>query len=643
MTNPFIIQEDNPNIKDKQLSRWYDRFAIGEEDFWVRGQTRLRSFLKNYKINFFIVVVFAVFVVLSGRLFYLQLLQGQSFLALAEGNRVKRIPLRAPRGIIYDTKRKILVENFPVFQLELIPRDANQAEIDNALQEINSIVPLDLEEVKNKIESTPPYSDEPILLQDNISYDNFLDLKILLHNKGGFNLSQIEVRRYPFAEQTSHLLGYLGRLGPNEKDLIRSGRYLYNDFIGRAGLEKQYENILKGENGYQEIEVNALGQQINFINEVEPKPGKSIILNVDLSLQTVLQQSLQKQLDKSEAKKAAAVAIDPFSGKILALVSLPTFDNNIFTDPLKKNELGKIFLDENQPLFFRPVQGEYPSGSTFKPIVAAAALAEKIITPRTTFLSTGGLRISRWFFPDWKTGGHGITNVTKAIAESVNTFFYYIGGGYDDFRGLGVKRITAYAKKFGLTQITGIDYPGEADGFLPSPEWKQKVKEERWYVGDTYNLSIGQGDVLVTPLQMAVAYSAIVNGGIRYQPQLVKAFLNEDTQTVEKVKPQVKARVDIDEKFLATVKEGLREAVEYGSARRLSLLKVTSGGKTGTAQVGGDKKPHAWFVGFAPYDKPEILLVIIIENAGEGSTYAVPVAYDVFKWYFDDNKNTDKQ
>ncbi len=643
MTNPFIIQEDNPNIKDKQLSRWYDRFAIGEEDFWVRGQTRLRSFLKNYKINFFIVVVFAVFLVLSSRLFYLQLLQGQSFLALAEGNRVKRIPLRAPRGIIYDAKRKILVENFPVFQLELIPRDANQAEIDDILQEINSIVSLDLEEVKNKIKSTPPYSDEPILLQDNISYDDFLDLKILLHNKGGFNLSQIEVRRYPFAEQTSHLLGYLGRLGPNEKDLVRSGRYLYNDFIGRAGLEKQYENILKGENGYQEIEVNALGQQINFINEVEPKPGKSIILNIDLSLQTVLQKSLQKQLDKSEAKKAAAVAIDPFSGEILALVSLPTFDNNIFTDPLKKNELSKIFLDENQPLFFRPVQGEYPSGSTFKPIVAAAALAEKIITPRTTFLSTGGLRISRWFFPDWKAGGHGITNVTKAIAESVNTFFYYIGGGYDDFRGLGVKRITAYAKKFGLTQITGIDYPGEADGFLPSPEWKEKVKKERWYVGDTYNLSIGQGDVLVTPLQMAVAYSAIVNGGIRYQPQLVKSFLNEETQIIEEVKPQVKARVDVDEKFLATVKEGLREAVEYGSARRLSLLKVTSGGKTGTAQVGGDKKPHAWFVGFAPYDKPEILLVIIIENAGEGSTYAVPVAYDVFKWYFDDNKNTDKQ
>ncbi len=643
MTNPFLIQEDNPDIKDKQLSRWYDRFAIGEEDFWVKGQTRLRSFLQNYKINFFIVAVFVVFTVLGGRLFYLQLLQGQSFLALAEGNRVKRIPLRAPRGIIYDTKRNILVENFPVFQLELIPRDVNQDELDSILQAIDSITPLDWEEIDRKVESTPPYSDEPLLLKDNISYDKFLDLKILLHNQRGFNLSQVEIRRYPFAEQTAHLLGYLGRLSPAEKDLVRSGRYLYNDFIGRAGLEKQYEDVLKGENGYQEVEVNALGQQINFINEVEPKAGKSIILNIDLALQEVLLQSLQKQLEKAEATRAAAVALDPFSGKVLALVSLPTFDNNLFTDPLRKNELQDIFTNQDQPLFFRPVQGEYPSGSTFKPIVAAAALAENIITPRTTFLSSGGLRISRWFFPDWKAGGHGITNVTKAIAESVNTFFYYIGGGYDDFRGLGVKRITAYAKKFGLTQITGIDYPGEADGFLPSPEWKKKVKKERWYVGDTYNLSIGQGDVLVTPLQMAVAYSAIVNGGIRYKPQLVQAFLNEDTQMVEELRPEVSGRVDIDKKFLATVKEGLREAVEYGSARRLSLLKVTSGGKTGTAQVGGDRKPHAWFVGFAPYDNPEILLVVIIENAGEGSTYAVPVAYDVFKWYFDDNQEVQGQ
>ncbi len=634
MDNPFLIQEDNSDIRDRNLDRSYERYTIEEESLWFRGESSLRSIFNNKKINLLKILVLLLFAGMAGRLSYIQLLQGQSFLAVAEGNRIKKIPIRAPRGIIYDREKNMLVKNFPTFRLEIVPSEIEFDKIDLILDQISQIVPLQQEKIIKELKSVPSYSNIPIVIKENINHDQFLDLKILTNSLSGVEVNPIERRQYLYGESIAHLLGYLGKIGEGEKELVLSGRYLYNDYIGRSGLEKQYEEVLRGVNGYREVEVNALGQQVKFINEVKPRAGQSLILNIDIELQQKLWQELKKQSQKAGSKRAAAVAIDPNNGKILALVSLPSFDNNIFSDPERTSELQEIFTNKDQPLFFRPLQGEYPSGSTFKPLVATAALVEGIITPSTTFLSTGGIRISRWFFPDWKAGGHGLTNVTKAIAESVNTFFYYIGGGYKDFKGLGVKKITAYAKKFGLTEPTGIDFPVEADGFLPDPEWKKKVKGERWYIGDTYNLSIGQGDILVTPLQMAVAYSMILNGGKRFVPELVDGFYSETSQKLEKIKPQIKYQFDFDPQVLSTVKLGLREAVKYGSARYLNLLNVSSGGKTGTAQVGGDKKPHAWFIGFAPYDKPQILLAIIIENGGEGSTYAVPVAFEVFKWYF---------
>jgi penicillin-binding protein 2 len=285
------------------------------------------------------------------------------------------------------------------------------------------------------------------------------------------------------------------------------------------------------------------------------------------------------------------------------------------------------------------VSGEFPSGSTIKPIFAAGALQEKVITEVTSFLSTGGLRIGEWFFPDWKTGGHGVIDVKKAIANSVNTFFYYIGGGYGDFKGLGVSGLVKYARLFGLGEPTGIDLPGERAGFVPTADWKEQIKKEPWYIGDTYHFAIGQGDVLVTPLQVANYTAAIANGGILYEPHLVSKILGEDNKIIEEIKPVVIRRDFIDTANLKIVRAGMRETVTLGSARSLNALPVSVAGKTGTAQWSTKKSPHAWFIGFAPYDNPQVAIMVLVEEGVEGSTIAVPIAKDILNWYFSNKSN----
>jgi len=352
-----------------------------------------------------------------------------------------------------------------------------------------------------------------------------------------------------------------------------------------------------------------------------------VTLAIDVELQKAVEKYLIDELTLIGKKKASVIVMDPNNGEVLTLVSLPAYDSNLFSGGIDKESYAAFAEDPNQPLFFRSLSGEFPSGSTFKPYVATAALAEGIITPVSSFLSTGGLAIGVWFFPDWKVGGHGETNVYKAIAESVNTFFYIIGGGFESFTGLGVERITSYASLFGFGAPTGIDLPNEAGGFLPSKEWKEQTKGERWYVGDTYHLAIGQGDLLVTPIQMAVALSVVANGGTKYKPHVTRAVDNQI------VLPEGVALPDSIRTAIEVVRQGMRQTVTSGSARRLNALPVTSAGKTGTAQIGGTEETHAWFTGFAPYDNPEISVVVLIEEGGEGSSTAVPVAENIFKWW----------
>ncbi len=286
------------------------------------------------------------------------------------------------------------------------------------------------------------------------------------------------------------------------------------------------------------------------------------------------------------------------------------------------------------PLFNRSISGEYPSGSTVKIVVATAALEEKVISENTTVVSTGGLHIGAWTFPDWKPGGHGVVDVRKAIANSVNTFFYYVGGGYNDFVGLGVDRLEKYFKLFGLNEKTGIDLAGERAGFVPSAAWKKEVKGETWYIGDTYHLAIGQGDLTVTPLQVANYTAAVANGGTLYSPRLVKAILDDKNQLIKEVSTKIIRSNLADPNNLRIVREGMRETVTAGSARSLQTVPVPVAGKTGTAQWSSKKYPHAWFAGFAPYDNPQIAIVVLVEEGREGSSVATPIAKEILTWYF---------
>ena len=357
-------------------------------------------------------------------------------------------------------------------------------------------------------------------------------------------------------------------------------------------------------------------------------------LAIDADLQRKTEAVVDNYLKKLNLHRASVIIMNPQTGEIMSLVSVPSYDNNLFAKGIKQVDYQKYLDDPEQPLFNRVISGEFPSGSTFKLVVSSAALQEKIINETTSFVSTGGLHIGQWVFPDWKAGGHGVTNVRKAIAESVNTFFYYVGGGYQDFVGLGVDRLGKYAKLFGIGTKTGIDLPNESTGFVPTSDWKKATKGETWYIGDTYHFAIGQGDMLVTPLQVANFTATVANGGKLMEPHLVSAILDSNNNVVSNIEPKIIRQNFIDAANLQIVREGMRQTVMAGSARSLQAVPVPMAGKTGTAQWSSKKAPHAWFTGFAPFDNPQVVITVMVEEGREGSTVSVPIAKEIMQWYF---------
>ena len=587
--------------------------------------------------------IFILILKMLVRSFFLQVIQGNHYLALAEGNRVREVIIPAPRGLIYDQYGETLTENYPEFSLAIVPNDipADDNKRRNIFNEVSKVSDLPAEKFEAIWQSLPEERRrrlDPVLVPQPLSYAEGLRLNLYAPSWSGVTIVTIPKRRATalndLPSSWSHLLGYVGPV--TEEDLIQSENfYSSQDAIGKNGLELSYEKILRGKNGHRDIEINALGEEQPRFSEVKPEAGRNIWLTVDGELQSFAESVLQKGLVNAGAAKGALVILDPATGGVLAMVSLPTFNVNEFNEGMTSDNYKKLSDDPGHPLFNRAIQGTYPSGSTIKPVIAAAALQEKVITPTTSILSTGGLWVYEWFFPDWKAGGHGQTSVKRAIAESVNTFFYTIGGGYNDFVGLGIDRLERYARLFGLGAITGIDLPGEAKGLFPSAEWKEKNKNELWYIGDTYHASIGQGDVLVTPLQVAAYTAAIANGGTLWQPHLVGEIVSSDGKPKQQIAPQANARDLVSPEWLQVVREGMRQTVTIGSARSLQSLPIPVAGKTGTAEVGGNLKPHGWFTGFAPYQDPEIVVTVLIENCGEGGTYAVPVAKQIFQWWYD--------
>ncbi|HEX9664740.1 MAG TPA: penicillin-binding protein 2 [Patescibacteria group bacterium] len=654
MGNDFFKHFNKNQIKDPDLRsrrdlNWTEDVYLSVDQKAGRLKPGDKNEFLGLSVNFFRLKLFfglliVLLAVLLLRAVYLQIIQGDYYQLIAETNRIRLVPIKAPRGVIYDRHQRQLVQNNPNFALYLIPidfpdeHDQQTKILTEIYQLIQEKMDLSLEEFlisfQEKLEGLNKYSYQPILIHDNLEHNDAVLLKIKSGQLPGIVLDLESKRNYLFNNtiSLSHLVGYLGRLNPDDYQSLKDKEYQYNDKIGVTGLEAVYEGFLRGLDGKKQVEVNALGKTIKTVAQEAAVEGASLVLAIDFELQSYAEETLKKYLELNDKSRAAIIIQDPSTGQVMTMVSYPPFDNNLFAGGISSQDYQALIGNSDQPLFNRAALGTYPSGSTFKPVVALAALEEAIISPSTTVLSQGGLRISSWFFPDWQAGGHGLTNVTKALAESVNTFFYMIGGGYGDFEGLGVNRITDYAQKFGFGDLTGIDLNHEKAGFLPSAEWKETVKQEQWYIGDTYHYAIGQGDVLVTPLQINNMMTVFANQGRLYQPSVAYGFIrNGDFKPVE---PVILNQSFISPESLQTVRSGLRQAVTYGTARGLNSLPVTAAGKTGTAQWSSLREPHSWFTGFAPYEDPRLVITVLVEEGGEGTDIAVPVAREILNWYF---------
>lgn len=580
-------------------------------------------------------LMLSIIVILGGRVFYLSVVKGGEYSAIALRNSLRALIIPAPRGIMYDVSGKPLVRNVPSVDMVLIPADVPTDEetadrLRTALVSTFGVSGDGLDEVFAKLDRR---STLPVLLKEKMTQEETLLFLSRSHDLPGVSLYKTTHRSYTDSLIFSHILGYEGKI--RKEELEAHPDYLLTDSIGKQGIEKSYESALRGKHGFERVEVDAFGKVKKALGIVQPTPGNDLILSIDADLQKKVFDSLQTILEKNELKRAAAVAMDPRSGAVRALVSLPSFDNNLFSGGISGEDYRKLIEDPSEPLFNRVVSGEYPPGSTIKPVLAAAALKEGIIDERTEIESRGGISIGRFFFGDWKA--HGFTDIRRAIAVSSDVYFYSIGGGYGNVSGLGMDRMKKYEELFGYGAKTGIDLPSEADGLLPDADWKKQKIGERWYIGDDYHAAIGQGFVTATPLQVLSSIVAIANGGTLYEPRIVSQIRSADGK-VTTVPPKIVRQNFMDDRILQVVREGMRQTVTEGTAQPLNDLPVAVAGKTGTAQFGSADKTHGWFVSFAPYEAPELAIIVLVEGQGEEGYNAVPVTKEVYQWYFSREK-----
>ncbi|MCR4323018.1 MAG: penicillin-binding protein 2 [Candidatus Azambacteria bacterium] len=597
--------------------------------------------------NFAALFVFTMlmFFAFTARTAYLAIWDGAAYVKMAQRNKTRSYPVLAKRGIIYDRNLAPLVENVPSFDVVVVPADLPRAkeERETLADALADALGVPQAEMRAQFARINLARVDPVLIRDNISRESALFFETNMHRFSGVEVKKNAVRLYPQAKYLAQVLGYNGRV--SEDDMKNDPELFAIDTIGKAGAELAYDEYLRGTNGSVEREIDSVSRVMKEKQVREGSIGMNVVLTIDAALQKKITDVLQQYLAITpEASGASAAAIDPMTGEILALVSIPSYDNNMFSTPTARKAYQELLTNPANPFFNRAIAGMYPPGSSIKPFIAYAALEEDVVTPRTKIMSAGAIVVQNPYNPDapaifrdWKAGGHGIVDVYSAIAESVNTYFYTVGGGYGDIEGLGIARIKKYLESFGFGTKTNADIAGEGEGVVPDKAWKEEVLGEQWTLGDTYNVSIGQGNLLVTPLQLARAYAALANGGKLMQPLLVKEVIDNNKKIIFESQPIVVAISAEDEKNLSVVRTAMRQAVTGGSARRLADLSVAVAGKTGTAQAQRGAT-HAWFSSFAPFEDPQIALVILFEEGGEGSVVAVPAAREIYQWYFGDRK-----
>lgn len=567
------------------------------------------------------------------RVFYLDVIRGEYYAEISKGNRIRSLVIKAPRGKIIDKTGNVLASNISSVDVILIPSDLPPEEEKKQViaESLGKILEIDAGLLGETLKKLNAKSLNPILVKENITRDQSLIILEKRKNLPGIILENTAIRHYENGLIFSHIIGYEGKITQGE--LAENPEYLMTDYIGKTGIEKAYEKELKGVYGLFQMEVDSLGEIKKNLGTINPQPGNDLILNIDEGLQKKIYDSLVNILEKTGTQTAAAAAINPQNGKVLALVSLPSFDNNLFARGISSIEYQAIINNKSLPLFNRVVAGEYPPGSVIKPAVAAAALSEGTITPDTIIDGLGGnLAVGNFNFRDWKA--HAPSDVRTAIAESNDIFFYTIGGGYGNIEGLGMNRMKKYANLFGLGNLSKIDLPGEMPGLIPDEEWKMEKIGERWYTGDSYHAAIGQGFITVTPIQLANYTAALANGGTLFSPKIVNSIRKASGE--EKfIIPEILGKNIAPDWIMQIVREGMRQTVTSGTGIALNNLPFTVAGKTGTAQFGSENKTHAWFIAFAPFENPEIAMVVLVEGGGEGNSSSVPVTKEVLQWYFE--------
>lgn len=604
------------------------------------------------KLFYLGLVVVVVFGALTLQLARMQLVNGSQYKVRAENNRLREVPITPTRGLIYDRNGVPLVNNTASFAAAVVPADVPKKQEDQitiTLQELTGVPAGDIStKIDDRRRSNDPFT--PVVIKENLTQDTAFALREQMADLPGVRVEVLPRRDYPDGMMLSDIVGFMGAVNEDEYAKYKDSGYTPNDRIGKTGVELTYEPVLRGIEGTKDVETDASGRELRVIDQTPAKPGNNVVLSIDLDLQQKVTEYLQAAMGGS--RDAAAVVLDVRTGEVLAMVSLPAFDSNMFSGPIDDNAYQALLDNAGKPLVNHAIAEVYPPGSTFKQITGTAALQEGVATAGTTITSYGSIQVKNEYdpsisytFKDW--AALGTMNFYRGVAMSSDVYFYYLSGGYTDpntgrevFQGLGATRLAAWARKYGLGSPTGVDLPGEAAGNIPDPDWKLQTVGEPWTIGDTYNFGIGQGYVTATPLQMVRVTAAIANGGDVLVPHVVKEIRDANGNTVSSIPRMVQTNLGIDPRNFSIFREGMREAVALpdGTAHSAASKYVQTAGKTGTAEF-GERRPdgtyteHGWFTGFAPFDNPQIAVVVFLDQ-GNGAINAAPVGGKIFDYYF---------
>jgi penicillin-binding protein 2 len=562
------------------------------------------------------------FVSLLGQLWYLQVLEGGKLQEMSERNRIRIRPVAAPRGILFDRNGLALVDNRPAFTLSLIPREIDDR--DTVMARLSVLLKIPLRELQDALERVPPDSFRPVRVRRGLTLEEVTKVEERKLELPGVVVEVEPQRVYPTSTFAAHLLGYVREVSD---DQMKQGRYRRGDMIGQSGLERLLDEHLRGRDGGERIEVDALGRPVQVMRREEPDPGAQVITTVDRRIQEAAERAMT-------GRSGAVVVMDPRNGDVLAMTSSPAFELDRLTGNLDKDEWLKVIRDPLTPLMNRALQSQYAPGSVFKVVVAAAGLQEGSLTPMDRTYCNGEFHLGQWTFKDWKEGGHGHVDTRTALIHSCNIFFYQAG------LKVGPAAIARYAEAFGLGSPSGIDLGGEKAGLVPFVDGRRRIDGRKWQAGDTVNMSIGQGQVLVTPMQVARMMSAVANGGVLWRPRLVQRVERVDGSLAYSSSSKMTGRVDLSPVVWAFLRHALSGVVnEGGTGGAARIPGVDVAGKTGTAQSvsksdSAKGQDHAWFASFAPAQDPEVVVVVMVERGGKGGQVAAPIARQIYQAIF---------